>query len=69
MSRMTTGRSGKNSQGRRLLELAKAGDAEYVPALRLFIKSAKGAARTTKRISNLPVPHSVLREFLGRAAS
>src|ERR1700733_4338002 len=34
--------------------------------LRQVIRSAKGAARTTKqaRARNLPAPHSVLREFL-----
>jgi hypothetical protein len=35
--------------------------------LREFLKSAKGAARTTKRIRNWLAPRSVLREFLKSA--
>ena len=36
-----------------------------------ILRSAKGAARTTKRVRNCFAPHSVLREFLksARAAS
>src|SRR5580658_1628965 len=40
------------------------GEAKISPMKRMFMRSAKGAARTAERARNLRAPHSVLREFL-----